>query len=75
MARCEAGLGACVFGAVPARGFDAADAFIPAVSSRASVSISFKLLFQTMTTASAPEDVKKSPPGEKLQAVAAPSCP
>ena len=66
--RLDAGLGAYWFGAVPARGLDEADALIPAVSSRFSVSMSFKLLFQTITTESAPEDVKKSPPGEKLQA-------
>lgn len=43
--------------------------------SRDSVSISLRFDFQTITTESAPEDVKKSPPGEKLQDVAAPSCP
>ena len=47
----------------------------PEVSSRASVSISFKFDFQTFTMASAPDEVKKSPPGEKLQVVEEPSWP
>ena len=47
----------------------------PEVVSSCSVSISLRLDFQTMTTESAPEVVKKSPPGENAQEVAAPSWP
>jgi len=47
----------------------------PDVSSSTSVSSSLRLLFQTLTMASAPDEVKKSPPGEKLHVVEEPSCP
>jgi len=45
------------------------------VSSIISESISFKFDFQHITTESAPDEVKKSPPGEKLTVFADPSCP
>ncbi len=83
--RPDAGLGAALWpvratpeAAEPARAPVAPLARIfyrPDVSSRISVSSSFKLLFHTFTMASAPDEVKKSPPGEKLQVVDEPSWP
>lgn len=63
-------IGAAI-GTVFAGAFD----FLPPRSSITSVSISFKFDFQHITTESAPDEVKKSPLGEKLTVFALPSWP
>jgi hypothetical protein len=63
-------IGAAI-GTVLAGAFEA----LPPRSSITSVSISFKFDFQHITTESAPDEVKKSPLGEKLTVFAEPSWP
>ena len=71
LGRCLVIAGALVFWKVFAAEFEA----LPPRSSITSVSISFKFDFQHMTTESAPDEVKKSPLGEKLTVFAEPSWP